>query len=78
MDPNSTAIVPYQGKPTAEVQSILKQIVADKSRERYVNQNIIFMLWIFDNESLREELLHDWALGPLYAAAEEDKLNNTH
>ena len=59
---DSTAIIPFQGKPTAAVQEIMKQIVADRSKMRYNNKNVHLMMWLFDSDSLNEALLYDWAL----------------
>ena len=58
---DSTAIIPFQGKPTVVVQDIMKQIVADRSKARYNGENAIFMMWLFDQDSLNEDLLYDWA-----------------
>lgn len=70
---DSTAIIPYQGKPTLAVQSIMKEIVADRSKTRYNNENLLLLMWLFDDESLREPLIFDWALERMIKADDRDK-----
>jgi hypothetical protein len=38
--PVQQAIIPYQGRPTDDVAKIMKQIVADTSKDTYDNQNV--------------------------------------
>ena len=70
---DSTALVPYQGRPTDVVQSIMKQVVADRSRHKYINENILMMIWLFDSELLREAVLFDWAVERMIRADERDQ-----
>ena len=52
------AIVPFTGRPTAAVQEILDKVVADRTIVKYVNENVILMLWLFDQDP--ETFLMDW------------------
>lgn len=69
----STALIPYDGNPTPEVQKIMQQIVADKSKAKYVNENVNLMLWLFDSDNLREETIYDWALERMVKADDQDR-----
>ena len=69
---DSTAIIPFQGKPTAVVQDIMKQIVAEKSKVKYNNENTNLLMWLFDSDSFNEALLYDWALERMRKAHGED------
>eukprot|EP00957_Ditylum_brightwellii_P087217 6638833-Ditylum_brightwellii.AAC.1 len=53
-----TAIVQYQGRATEEVQKIMTFVVAAKSEEKYLNKNIMFLLWLYD-DNLRQKVLCD-------------------
>ena len=57
------ALVPYQqGALSDAVQQVLKKVAA-KSDEKYLNKNVLFVLHIYDNINIREELLRDWMVG---------------
>ena len=67
------AIIPYQGRPTKEVEDIMKRVVADNSNITYRNNNIILILWLYDNETHREEVLRDWMIEELNRAVSAEK-----
>ena len=69
---NSNAIIPFQGRPTTVVQDIMKQIVAKTSREKYDNNNINLMIWLYDSDTKNEALLYDWVLERLREAHKKD------
>ena len=56
----NNAIVAYQGRPTNDVEQIMKRVVASKSESKYKNDNTTFILWLYDNQDLREEFIHYW------------------
>ena len=62
MNSDVTALVPYDGEgPTTEVLQIMKRVVSFRSELKYKNENVNFLLWIYDgNESVRELLLEEW------------------
>ena len=70
------ALIPYQGRPTHAVEQIMKRVVADKSNTSYRNNNIILMLWLYDNEEMREEVLRDWMVDRLNRATSSDEATN--
>ena len=53
-------LIAYEGRPTAEVEAILNQVVAKGTQGNYINHNMDLILWIYDKEDWREELLKDW------------------
>jgi hypothetical protein len=65
---NNGAIVAFNGRPTNAVEQIMRRVVSHSSEAGYANQNTTLILWLYDNDELREELLHDWMV---------DVLNNT-
>ena len=67
----SQAIVSYEGRPTAVVESILNQVVSSVTQDNYAYHNVDLFLWIYEGEEWREELLIDWMVEHLIAA--EDK-----
>ena len=56
----NNAIVTYQGRPTNAVEQIMKRVVASKSESKYQNDNTTFILWLYENQDLREEFLQYW------------------
>ena len=38
----------------------MKRVVASKSESKYKNDNTTFILWLYENQDLREEFLQDW------------------
>ena len=73
---NQQAIIQYQGRPTAAVEQIMRKVVADKSSVSYRNNNIILILWLYDNEEHREEVLRDWMVEDLNRADSLDQATN--
>ena len=57
---HNNAIIAYQGRPTNVVETIMKRVVASKSESKYKNDNTTFILWLYDNQELREDFLQDW------------------
>ena len=56
----SQAIVAYEGRPTAIVESILSQVVSSGTQGNYANHNIDLVLWMYERDEWREELMGDW------------------
>ena len=46
----------------------MKRVVAEKSNISYRNNNIILILWLYDNEEVREDVLSDWMVEKLHRA----------
>ena len=69
---SNNAIIAYQGRPSAAVEQIMKQIVSKNSDTLYRNNNIILILWLYGNEELREEVLRDWMVEKLHRTVNED------
>ena len=38
----------------------MKWVVASNSKSEYKNDNKTFILWIYNNQDIREKFLHDW------------------
>eukprot|EP00957_Ditylum_brightwellii_P195083 14864378-Ditylum_brightwellii.AAC.1 len=53
---NVTVLVTYQGTATTAVQDIMKCVVADNLVQKYTIENIMLILWLYNNSSLHEEL----------------------
>ena len=56
----NNTIVAYQGRPTNVYEKIMKRVVASKSESKYINDNTTFILWLYENQDLREEFLQYW------------------
>ena len=56
----NNTIVAYQGRPTNVVGKNMKRIVASKSESKYKNDNTTFILWLYNNQDLREDFIQDW------------------
>ena len=54
----------------------MRKVVADKSSVSYRNNNIILILWLYDNEEHREEVLRDWMVEDLNRADSLDQATN--
>ena len=61
----NNSIIDYQGRPTNVAEQIMKRVVVSKSKSKYNNDNSTFILWLYDNQDLREEFLQDWFLTQL-------------
>lgn len=55
-----------------ETEMIMNKIVSDKSAKTYLNQNVKFFTWIFDNEDMRNLLFAPFCITELQAAADTD------
>ena len=69
----SRAIVAFEGEATSSVQKIMANVVTETSGERYNGENITFLLWLFNDDTFREELLHDWFYENMILAEKEDE-----
>jgi len=67
------AVIPYQGRPTLAVEAIMKRVVADNSNIVYRNNNITLILWLYDNDTYREDVLCDWIVEELHRADSSDQ-----
>ena len=47
------ALIAYEGRPTAEVEAILNQIVSKGTQGNYMNHNMDLILWIYEQEDWR-------------------------
>eukprot|EP00957_Ditylum_brightwellii_P117288 8945363-Ditylum_brightwellii.AAC.2 len=50
-------VVAFEGTTIQAVQIIMECVVAEKSEEKYTDKNITLLLWLYDNDLLRRELL---------------------
>ena len=50
----SQAIVAYEGRPTAVVESIFSQVVSPGTQGNYTYHNVDLILWIYEREEWRE------------------------
>ena len=53
----TNASISYEGRPTEVSQSILYQVLSSGNQEKNTNHNIDLILWIYEKEEWREELL---------------------
>ena len=63
----SQAIIAYEGLPTAVVESILSQVVSSGNQGNYAYHNVNLVLWIYEREEWRGELLRQWMVDRLIA-----------
>ena len=70
---NNGAIVAFNGRPTNAVEQIMRRVVSHSSEAGYANQNTTLILWLYDNDDLREELLHDWMVNVLNTTTIQDR-----
>ena len=70
---SSTAIIAYEDKPTQEVAKILRNIVTERTEKGYATNNAALILWLYDDESMRENLLKDWMVELLHQAKESGR-----
>ena len=68
----SQALVTVDNGPTDYVKNIMRQIIAPRTRKNYIGNNILFLLWLYDEESLQEELLLDWFYETMHQCKRED------
>ena len=75
MNINLRAIVAVEDGPSDYVRNIMRQRIAPKTRSNYIGNNVIFLLWLYDQENLREELLHDWFYETMHECKKVDDEN---
>ena len=73
----SQAIVAYDGRPTAVVESTLSHVASSGTQGNYNKHITDLIIWIYERGEWREELLRDWMVERLISAKEEDK-KETH
>ena len=73
---NSQAIVAVDTGPTDYVRDIMRQIIAPKIRSNYILNNVKFLLWIYDDDRLREDILKDWFYETNHECKLEDDSND--
>ena len=69
---NSTgnnAIVVFDGLSSNEVQNIMKRVVVRRSEDKYKNENMKLLLWIYKVDNLREEVLQECFVERLHEAS---------
>ena len=69
----SQAIVTYEGRLTAVVESTLSQFVSPGTQGNYAYHNIDLVLWIYEREERREESPRDWMVERLIDAIDMGK-----
>ena len=79
MNPEATALIPYDGQgPTTEVLSIMKIVVSLTSEKKYKSENVNLLLWIYDgNNSIKNILLEEWFRNKLSDAEVVDEGKKT-
>ena len=73
----SRAIVAFEGEATSSVQKIMANVVTKLSGERYNAGKITFLLWLYEDNTFRKELLYDWFYENTILMKKEDKEKNT-
>ena len=58
---------------TAVFESILSQLVSSDTQGNYFNHNVKIVLWIYEREEWRDELVRDWMVDRLIDAEEKGK-----
>ena len=71
--PVAGQLVPYQGRPTTIVEKIMRRRVATKSEAGYNNNNIKFLLWLYDDDGLCKDIIKDWMVESMHRAHSEDQ-----
>ena len=69
----SQAIVAYEGPTTAVFECVLSQVVSSGTQGNYAYHNVDLLLWIYEREECREELLRGWMVERIIAAKEKGK-----
>ena len=60
IDPNvMTALVSYEDNADNSVQQMMKYVVSEGSVDMYNSEKILFLIWVFNNDTLSDKLLHD-------------------
>ena len=73
MTSESTAIVSFEGLPSSEVRRIMKSVVAKNSAKRYDTEIIRLILWLYNDERLREDILRDTFLDRMHLVSHSEK-----
>lgn len=73
---SSNAIIAYDNGPTDHVRGIMKAAVAENTADKYLGYNSLFLIWLYDKEELREELLLDVVVDKLHVAKKVDDHKN--
>ena len=69
----SQAIVTYEGRPNDVVESILRQVVSSGTQGNYANHNVDLVLWMYEREEWKEELMRYWMVERLIYSEENGK-----
>ena len=72
MNSHNGTIIVRDSVATDTVLDIMRSSVSSESYDKYMGQNINFMLWLYNNDELCEDILHDWMIEKLHAAKRED------
>ena len=67
----SQAIVAYEVRTTAVVESILSQVVSSGTQCNYAYHNVDLVLWIYQRQEWGEELMRDWMVDSLIYAKQK-------
>ena len=73
---SSNAIIAYDNGPTDHVRGIMKAAVAENTADKYLGYNSLFLIWLYEKEELREELLLDVVVDKLHVAKKVDDHKN--
>ena len=65
------AIVAYEGRPAAVVDSVLIKVASSGTQGNYAYHNFDLVLWVYEMEEWREEFLRDWMVERLISAKEK-------
>ena len=69
----SNAIIAFEDQPTQQVAAILKNVIADRTEKAYATHNTTLLLWLYDDETLRENILKDWMVEALHQAKQSSR-----
>ena len=70
--PVTTALVAFEGRPSNVVCNIMKNIVTKNSSNKYDAENVKRLLWLYNDEKLREEILRDSLVDSLNEASHQN------
>ena len=62
---------------SAETEMIMGSVISKNSAKTYLNKNVQFLTWIYDNADTQELLLTEWCIQKLKAAADTDTAQST-
>lgn len=72
----SSALIRYEGQPTEVVQGILHNVITESSRKCYDNSNVKLLLWLYEDDRFREDILADWFVEQMTGAEQRDEERN--